>query len=157
MQCARHQLLHYTLLSVAVCLNVYLQTCLPRGFLAKKEVGIADTKSDLIPGLANVTISKWLQSRKEERRRSGKMRDCETNVGNGHYVTGGESRERNQESNNMPPRKRVLANEGLCLKHNRYSRFSGVHSSSRECRSRGSGTTSRFISRSIWLDHHDAS
>jgi hypothetical protein len=86
------------------------------------------------------------------------MGDCKTNVGNGHYVNGGESPGKSQETKYRQSTKRVLANEGLCLKHSRCGRwFSEVHSGSREYRRRGSGTTSRFISRSIWLDHHDAS
>jgi hypothetical protein len=48
------------LLSVAECLDLYAQICLPWCFLAEKEVGIPDAKSDLIPGLTNVPIAKWL-------------------------------------------------------------------------------------------------
>jgi hypothetical protein len=54
--------------------------------LAEEEVRITDTKADLTARLTNVTIAERLKSRKKEGRRSGKMRYCESNVGDGHYA-----------------------------------------------------------------------
>jgi len=52
--------------------------------LAKKEVCIVDTEPDLVTGLSNVSVAKRLKCREKEGRRRWKMRNRETDVGDGH-------------------------------------------------------------------------
>lgn len=76
--------------STARCRESYVSCAgfYARRLLTEEEIGVVDTKANLIALLANESISQWLESSKEERAGRRKVGDGEADMRDRHGIRG---------------------------------------------------------------------